>query len=84
MQTELEKFGAKLLVEENAVTVLRRELHAPSERLHGHNDHRIVMSLSVICTLFGGEIDVCEAVSKSYPTFFKDIKALGIDTYEID
>ena len=84
MQTELEKFGAKLVVEENAVTVLSRELHAPSERLHGHNDHRIVMSLSVICTLFGGEIDGCEAVSKSYPTFFKDIKALGIDTYEID
>ena len=58
MKSELEKFGAKLVVEENAVTVNKCELHAPSERLCGHNDHRIVMSLAVICTLFGGEITI--------------------------
>ena len=83
MQTELGKFGAELVVEENAVTVLCRELHAPSERLCGHNDHRIVMSLAVICTLYGGEIEGCEAVSKSYPDFFEDIKVLGIKVYDV-
>jgi 3-phosphoshikimate 1-carboxyvinyltransferase len=36
------------------------------------------MSLAVICSLFGGQIEGCEAVSKSYPKFFEDIKALGI------
>ena len=41
------------------------------------------MSLSVISSLFGGEIDGCEAVSKSYPKFFEDIKALGIKVYDI-
>ena len=84
MQQELAKFGAELIAEENAVTVLKRELHAPSERLCGHNDHRIVMSLAVISTLFGGEIDGCEAVAKSYPRFFEDIKALGIQANEIN
>ena len=84
MKCELEKFGAELVVEENSVTVIKKELHAPSERLSGHNDHRIVMSLAVLCTLFGGEIVGCEAVSKSYPDFFKDIKALGIRVYEVD
>ncbi len=83
MKSELEKFGAELTVEENAVTVTKTELHAPSERLCGQGDHRIVMSLAVLCSQFGGEIEGCEAVSKSYPDFFEDIKALGIKVYEI-
>ena len=83
MQQELLKFGCELIIEENSVTVKKCELHPPKERLCGHNDHRIVMSLAVILTLFGGEIEGCEAVSKSYPDFFSDIKRLGISTYEI-
>ena len=83
MQQELLKFGCELIIEENSVTVQKCELHPPKERLCGHNDHRIVMSLAVILTLFGGEIEGCEAVSKSYPDFFSDIKKLGISTYEI-
>ena len=83
MKIELQKFGAELVIEENTVTVLPRELHAPKEVLYGHNDHRIVMSLAVISTLFGCEIDGCEAVKKSYPNFFEDIKTLGIITHDI-
>lgn len=82
MKAELTKFGAVINVGENEVVVESTPLHSPTERLCGHNDHRIVMSLAVICTLFGGEIEGCEAVSKSYPDFFRDIKALGIDCYE--
>ncbi len=84
MQKELSKFGGELIADENSVTIVNKELHAPSDRLCSHNDHRIVMSLAVLCTLFGGEIEGCEAVSKSYPDFFKDIQALGITTYDIE
>ncbi len=84
MKEELSKFGAELLIEENAVTVLKRELHAPSVRLLGHNDHRIVMSLAVLCSIYGGTIEGCEAVAKSYPEFFEDIKSLGIEFYEVN
>lgn len=84
MREELAKFGAELLIEENSVTVLEKALHSPTERLSGHNDHRIVMSLAVLCTVYGGEIEGCEAVSKSYPDFFEDIKSLGIKHYEIN
>ena len=84
MEKELSKFGAELVTEENSVTVIKKELHSPNERLFGHNDHRIVMSLAVLCTLFGGEIEGCEAVSKSYPSFFEDIKMLGIKVYDIE
>ena len=82
MRSEMTKFGAELFVEENSVTVIKRELHAPSERLYGHGDQRIVMSLAVLCTALGGEIEGCEAVKKSYPDFFKDIESLGIKVCE--
>ena len=84
MQTELKKFGAELIIEENSVIVLKRELSAPTETLCGHNDHRIVMSLAILCSLYGGEIEGCEAVSKSYPGFFEDIKSLGIIVYDVN
>lgn len=78
MAEELKKFGIKVDVYENSVTVHKGVLKKPTEMLYGHNDHRIVMALSVISSIFGGEIDGCEAVSKSYPSFFEDIKKLGI------
>ena len=84
MKEELSKFGAEFIIEENSITVKKKELHTPCEKLHGHNDHRVVMSLAVISSLYGGEIEGCEAVSKSYPNFFEDIKSLGIDVYEIN
>ncbi len=83
MKEELEKFGADIEVSENRVTVRKSELHKPNEPLSGHNDHRIVMSLAVLATKFGAEIDGAEAVSKSYPDFFYDINSLGIVTEEI-
>ena len=80
MAEELRKFGAEVEVDENTVTVKKTELHAPTEILSGHNDHRIVMSMAVLLTLFGGIIDESEAVRKSYPGFFEDLGKLGIYT----
>ena len=79
MAEELNKFGIKLIIDENTVRVLPwAKPTYPCEILKGHNDHRIVMALSVISTLVGGEIEGAEAVSKSYPDFFSVIKELGI------
>lgn len=82
MASELAKLGIRVDVFENAVKIHKGQLKAPKEALSSHNDHRIVMSLSVLATLVGAEIDGCEAVSKSYPEFFEDIGSLGV-TYEI-
>lgn len=78
MQTELKKFGIKVNVNDNDVTVHGGELKAPSETLCGHNDHRIVMALSLLCTLTGGNINDAQSVAKSYPDYFEKIKTLGI------
>ena len=79
MARELAKFGADVTVEENNVVVEKSVLHKPNKALSGHNDHRVVMSLAVILSKFGGTIEGAEAVSKSYPNFFEEIKRLGIN-----
>lgn len=78
MQAELAKCGIPVAVENNRVTVHKAALHAPDSIINGHNDHRIVMAMSVLCSLVGGEIAGAEAVTKSYPNFFDDIIKLGI------
>lgn len=78
MAEELAKFGIKVRCMENEIIVEQGQLKTPKVRLQGHNDHRIAMALSVVCTLIGGEIEEAECVKKSYPGFFEDIRNLGI------
>ena len=79
MAEELSKFGVSVTVYDDKVVVYPVSFGAPSSRLHGHNDHRIVMALSVLLTLTGGEIEGAEAINKSYPSVFEDLNKLGIE-----
>lgn len=81
MAQELAKFGIATTVEENRVIVHGGTLRAPRQPLNGHNDHRIVMALSVLATLTGAVIEGAEAVRKSYPDFFDDLKRLGLEVH---
>ena len=74
MSEELKKCGVFLDVGEDSVTV-PAGVCPPKDILYGHNDHRIVMALSVLCAHTGGVIDGAEAVNKSFPGFFDAFKA---------
>lgn len=95
MQAELAKFGARIEATDGAqspnaaacggmVRVLPTPLHAPIEPLDSHNDHRIVMSLAVLATKYGGTIRGAQAVKKSFPDFFARLASLGADVMEIE
>ncbi len=77
MREELEKLGAAVTVEEDSVTVEKRELHTPIFQIESHKDHRIVMAMSVMLTKYSGTVNNCQDVSKSMPDFFDRIKQLG-------
>ena len=77
MHEELSKLGGGLLIGDDTVTVPKQELLYRGRELCGHNDHRIVMALSVILSKIGGAVEGAEAVRKSYPSFFEEIKKLG-------
>ena len=77
MHEELQKLGGGLIFGENTIIVPKQDLQYKGEMLNGHNDHRIVMAMSVILSQIGGTIDGVQAVRKSYPKFFEHIKQLG-------
>ena len=90
MQHELGKLGADIRAEDGSestraaacggmVFVHPTVLHAPDALLCGHNDHRVVMSLAVLATKYGGVIDDADAVRKSFPDFYERMRALGVE-----
>ncbi len=83
MSEELAKFGVATEVKENSVVVKAAKLEPPKIAIDGHNDHRIVMATSVLLSRVGGEIIGCEAVKKSYPSFFEDLAKAGVQ-YDVE
>ena len=79
MDEELRKLGGGLVFGDNSVTVPKQQLRYQGTVLDGHNDHRIVMAMSVVLSQLGGSIEGIQAVRKSYPGFFEDIKNLGAE-----
>ncbi len=79
MHRELCKLSGGLIFEDNKIIVPKQNLKRYTGSLDGHNDHRIVMALSLVLSRCGGEINGAEAVKKSYPGFFCDIKNLGAE-----
>ena len=82
MQTELSKFGVDIVVGDDEIIIPKANIKASNEKLNCHNDHRIAMSLAILCSKVGGTLEEAQCVKKSYPEFFDDIKTLGIQ-YDI-
>lgn len=79
MAQELKKFGIDIEIGEDHIVVPDIAPEKPKEPVDCHNDHRIAMSFSVLCSVTGGELLGAQCVNKSYPDFFEDIKKLGIN-----
>ena len=79
MHEELQKLDGSMIFGDNTITVPKQTLQYHGTVLNGHNDHRIVMALSVILSQIGGSIEGAEAIRKSYPGFFRDIEMLGAE-----
>ena len=79
MAEELDKFGVRLNIQENAIDIDQQTLHAPTTALSSHNDHRVAMALSVLCSRTGGEIEGAQAVKKSFPEYWERLRDLGLE-----
>ena len=78
MEEELARLGAQMTSDQDTVYVTGTS-SLRSAVLSGHNDHRIVMALSVLAASSDEKITIrgCEAVAKSYPDFFSDLQKTG-------
>ena len=84
MTDNLELLGSKFEVEDNQITFYPSVLKG-GITVNSFNDHRIAMSLAIIATVLedGLIIEGADAVSKSYPTFFEDMRHFGGKTNEV-
>ena len=77
MREELSKFGVEMVIDDDSIVVIKSELHPPVTTISSHNDHRIIMSMSLFMSRFDITIDGAEAVNKSYPNFYRDLESSG-------
>ena len=79
MSEELSKFGSDIKVFDNEIIINKAKLYTPKDDLYCHNDHRVVMSLAVLASVYGGRLVGAEAVKKSFPDFFDKVKEIGME-----
>lgn len=74
MECELRKFQVDIHSSEDEIWIHGNTEYHCDTLLHGHNDHRIVMALTVAtaCSCSTCTIDDAQAINKSYPAFFED------------
>jgi 3-phosphoshikimate 1-carboxyvinyltransferase len=79
----LGKMGIKVEVSDNTMTVYGGK--PKGSEIEAHADHRLAMSLAVAALFANGNsiINGAEAVSKSYPQFFAELKKLGAKIEEL-
>jgi 3-phosphoshikimate 1-carboxyvinyltransferase len=76
---ELRKMGAQIEELPDGMVIHHSPLHGT--RVHGYDDHRMVMSLALAGMAADGEttVDTAESASVTYPTFVEDMRSLGAD-----
>ena len=84
MKQELSKLGVLVEIGEDYIKIPEYQLKAPTESVDCHNDHRIAMSMAVLCSVTGGTLNNAQCVNKSYPDFFSKAEALGLEVKAYD
>ena len=79
IKDELAKVNVKVDVNDDHVIVYKCDICRQKEVFESHNDHRIVMALSLLSTLFDVTINNAQAINKSYPTYFDDLSKVGVE-----
>lgn len=77
LKKELEKLNQKSEYTDSEIKLQNSKIAAPIQNLETHNDHRMAMCLAPFGILFDVKINDVEVVSKSYPTFWEDLKKMG-------
>ncbi|MES1222098.1 MAG: 3-phosphoshikimate 1-carboxyvinyltransferase [Bacteroidota bacterium] len=80
LQEEFGKMGVKIELKEDLM-LIDGSSRVIGTKVHSHHDHRIAMALAITALKAEGEtiIEEAEAVKKSYPDFYDDLKKLGAD-----
>ena len=83
LKVEIGKFGGQVDVTDHSL-----KLHSPTQLKRGvtvatYNDHRMAMAFAPLAIKTDLSVADAEVVSKSYPDFWEDLSALGINLSQV-
>lgn len=83
LQSELAKLGGDLQITAHSLTLSeKRNPIRAIPAIDTYQDHRMAMAFAPLVVQMDLLINEAEVVSKSYPTFWKDLKKVGIQAVE--
>ncbi len=83
LKNELEKFGANVVVSSDSIRVNPTENIHENVEINTYDDHRMALSFAALAMKKSIVIDRPDVVSKSYPSFWDDLKKAGFSlTFE--
>ncbi len=77
LQMELTKLGAEVTVTEDTLTIKATTSIPSNVKIGTYTDHRMAMAFAPLALKVPIVIKDAEVVSKSYPNFWSDLKAVG-------
>ncbi len=83
LRIELTKLGANISVTNDSLTLERSGNINHNIHIATYNDHRMAMAFAPLAIKVPIIIDDAEVVSKSYPDFWNDLKALNFQVSEL-
>ncbi len=84
LKNELTPLGAKVEITSDAISIDGcPNLEMENAVIKTYQDHRMAMAFAPLALKIPLEIEQAEVVSKSYPTFWNDLKSLGFQISEL-
>jgi len=82
LKTEIEKLGGAITITDKSLHLKASKTIKPMVSITTYNDHRMAMAFAPIALKQDVIIEDAGVVSKSYPTFWEDLKSIGFKTSE--
>ena len=77
LKAELSKLGATVIISNNILMIAPSTRIIENTMIKTYQDHRMAMAFAPLALLTNITIENAEVVSKSYPTFWEDLKQIG-------
>ena len=77
LKTELEKFGAEVLITDDSLHLKVSNTIKSDVTVATYNDHRMAMAFAPLGLTTTLDIENADVVSKSYPDFWSDLSSIG-------
>jgi 3-phosphoshikimate 1-carboxyvinyltransferase len=73
----MEKFGTNVEITDRSLHLLPLHKLRGNPSIATYNDHRMAMAFAPMALKTNLQIEEANVVSKSYPTFWEDLKSIG-------